>query len=48
MINIYPELKVVIPGGDAPFFERRLKNKIFANPNLNLIGLNYILEHNKK
>ena len=44
----YGDLVVIITGGDASFFERNLKNKIFANLNLNLIGLNYILEHNKR
>ncbi len=44
--NKYPGLKVLLTGGDAPFFERRLKNEIFASLNLNLIGLNAILEHN--
>jgi type III pantothenate kinase len=44
----YANLVVIITGGDAAFFERNLKNKIFANLNLNLIGLNYILEHNKR
>ena len=42
----HPRLKVLLTGGDAPFFERRLKNEIFASLNLNLIGLNAILEHN--
>jgi len=39
-------LKVIITGGDAEFFARKLKNPIFAYPNLVLIGLNRILEHN--
>ncbi|GIV33919.1 MAG: type III pantothenate kinase [Chitinophagales bacterium] len=37
---------VLLTGGDAAFFEATLKNKIFAVPNLVLIGLNKILEHN--
>jgi type III pantothenate kinase len=44
--SIYPELKVIICGGDAPFFETNLKQSIFAVPELVLIGLNRILEYN--
>lgn len=38
----YPDLKVLITGGDSPFFEKNLKKVIFAAPNLVLIGLNTI------
>lgn len=41
-----PDLSVVICGGDAPFFESRLKLSIFAVPELVLTGLNRILQHN--
>lgn len=34
---------VLITGGDALFFEKKLKSRIFAQPNLVLIGLNNIL-----
>lgn len=44
----YPELKIVITGGDANFFEKELKNGIFADPNLVLKGLNEILIYNGK
>lgn len=40
-------LKVILTGGDAPFFEQHLENTIFATPNLILIGLNEILLFNK-
>ena len=40
------ELKVVLSGGDAEFFEKELKNGIFADPNLVLKGLNEILQYN--
>jgi type III pantothenate kinase len=40
------ELKVIITGGDAPFFVSRLKSKIFAHSNLVLTGLSKILDHN--
>ncbi len=42
----YPDLQVILCGGDAPFFENKLKGPIFACPNLVLIGLNRILLHN--
>ncbi len=45
--EIFPELKVVLCGGDIFFFDKRLKNRIFATANLVLNGLNIILEHNK-
>ncbi len=38
---------VVITGGDCFYFEKELKNSIFANPNLVLIGLNEILDLNE-
>ncbi len=41
----YPDLTILITGGDAPFLAKRLKNRIFAEPNLVLIGLNTILTH---
>ena len=42
----YPDIKVVLTGGDVNFFEKRLKNSIFADQNLILKGLNIILEYN--
>jgi len=42
----YPEIQSVLTGGDAGFFERRLKNHIFAKFEVTLIGLNRILEYN--
>lgn len=42
----YSDLKIVITGGDANFFEKELKNGIFADPNLVLKGLNEILIYN--
>jgi type III pantothenate kinase len=43
---LYPKLQVVLTGGDAKYFVGKLKSSIFVDPNLNLIGLNRILEHN--
>lgn len=42
------ELNVIMCGGDARFFERRLKEAIFVVPDLVLIGLNSILEYNER
>jgi len=44
--RLHPALKVVLTGGDAKYFEGKLKSSIFVDLNLNLIGLNRILEHN--
>jgi type III pantothenate kinase len=44
--GLYPKLQVVLTGGDAKYFVGKLKSSIFVDPNLNLIGLNRILEHN--
>lgn len=42
----YPQLLIFLTGGDAFFFERRLKSSIFVTPNLLLFGLNQILSYN--
>ena len=42
----YPDLVVLVCGGDAPVFESRLKEPIFAIPELVLVGLNRILRYN--
>lgn len=39
------DAKVILCGGDAHFFERRLKTPIFAVSDLVLIGLNHILNY---
>jgi type III pantothenate kinase len=39
-------LRVILCGGDALFFENKLKTSIFASPDLVLIGLNSILNYN--
>ncbi len=46
MSQKYPSLQVVLTGGDAKYFAGKLKSSIFVDLNLNLIGLNRILEHN--
>ena len=42
----YPNLLVFLTGGDAAYFESRLKSRIFANKNLVLTGLNRLIEYN--
>jgi type III pantothenate kinase len=41
------KFNVLITGGDSSFFDKELKNGIFADPNLVLKGLNEILLYNK-
>ena len=42
----YANLKVFLTGGDSAYLQKSIKNTIFANSNLVLIGLNKILEFN--
>jgi len=42
----YPKLSVFLTGGSSFYFENKLKNRIFANENLVLTGLNRILQNN--
>lgn len=42
----YKDLTVLLTGGDSEFFALHLKNKIFANSNLQAIGLNHISNYN--
>jgi type III pantothenate kinase len=44
--RLYPGLITLITGGDAKFFDNKLKNAIFVVSNLVLIGLNRILNFN--
>ena len=50
IIRLYKQkfdgLAVILSGGDARFFENKLKGSIFAVPELVLSGLNSILIHN--
>lgn len=43
----YPKIKIIVTGGDAKFFDKALKNTIFAAPDLLMEGLNKILQHNE-
>lgn len=42
----YPDLTVILTGGNTNFLSKQLKSSIFANPNFLLEGLNYILQLN--
>ena len=42
----YPDLTVILTGGDAKFLSKQLKSSIFANSNFLLEGLNFILQFN--
>ncbi|MEZ5054718.1 MAG: type III pantothenate kinase [Chitinophagales bacterium] len=42
----FPEMNIIITGGDAELLVYRLKNQIFAIPDFTLLGLNHILEYN--
>jgi len=42
----FPDIYVLLTGGDSNFFANKLKNSIFVNQNLMIIGLNRILEFN--
>jgi type III pantothenate kinase len=44
--EVYPGIFVFLTGGYSFYFEKRLKNAIFAAINLVLTGLNRILEYN--
>ncbi|MDE6494101.1 MAG: type III pantothenate kinase [Bacteroidales bacterium] len=44
----FPELRVVLTGGNAGYFEKSLNYQIFAHQNLVLRGLNEILDLNGK
>jgi type III pantothenate kinase len=46
MKALFNEPVVILTGGDSKFFDKKLKNSIFVNQNLVLIGLNEILNFN--
>lgn len=46
LAKIKKNLKVILTGGEADFFVKKLKNSIFVDSNLTLKGLNKILEYN--
>ncbi len=42
----YRDLIIIFTGGDANYFDKKLKNTIFADPDLIFTGLNRILTYN--
>lgn len=44
--SLYPNIKIIITGGDMKYFDFSLKNRIFAIQNLALTGLNQIMDYN--
>ena len=42
----YPQVKTILTGGDSAFFDKKLKNSIFADADILLKGMHFILEHN--
>lgn len=44
--EFYNNLQVIITGGNADFFDKKLKNSFFVHFNLIALGLNRILEYN--
>lgn len=45
-LALYSGIKIILTGGDHNYFDKRLKIKTFAAPNLVLEGLNLILDFN--
>ncbi|GET33148.1 type III pantothenate kinase [Prolixibacter bellariivorans] len=48
MKSKWPELTIIVTGGDAEFFDKKLKSSIFVKFQITLLGLNRILEYNVK
>lgn len=46
--HTFDGLKVIVGGGDYKYFDKRLKNNIFAAPNIVLVGLKEILRFNEE
>ena len=44
---LFPGIKIVLSGGNYKYFDKTLKNNIFATPNIVLRGLNRILDFNE-
>jgi type III pantothenate kinase len=47
-VQRFGKIRTLLTGGNADFFVNRLKNQIFADSNLVLVGLNVILNYNFK
>ncbi|NNF02002.1 MAG: type III pantothenate kinase [Bacteroidia bacterium] len=46
--SLFPGIKKVLTGGDAELLAGKLKSSIFVAPNLTMLGLKVILDHNLK
>ncbi len=46
MIREFKDLQIILTGGDAKYFDKKLNYSIFVDSNLNLTGLNRILDYN--
>lgn len=44
MRSVYPNLNIIMTGGDALFFQNKIKNEIFVDSHLTLRGLNFVLK----
>ncbi|MBE0651281.1 MAG: type III pantothenate kinase [Bacteroidales bacterium] len=44
----FADLRIIVGGGDYKYFDKRLKNNIFAAPNIVLEGLKEILDFNEE
>ncbi len=44
----YDKIDIIFTGGDAKYFDKQIKNAIFAPSELIFVGLNRILEYNAK
>ncbi len=44
--KIEPNLQVILSGGDMEYLDKRLNSRIFALPNIVIVGLKHILEYN--
>jgi type III pantothenate kinase len=42
----YKDLKIILSGGDSKNFDKKLNYSILVDSNINLTGLNRILEYN--
>lgn len=44
----FSQIEIILTGGDANFFDKKLKNSIFVQSKVLMYGLNRILEYNAK
>jgi len=44
----FKKIRIILTGGDSKFLFSKIKNSIFANSNFLLLGLNFLIELNKK